>query len=534
MAKVKVREIKDFTGGLNFRADQFQLKDNESPDMLNVEIDPRGGVFSRGGQRRLNGTAISGTWAPKRLVPFYGTTPTLMLATATKLYRCTSDSFSTLQYSSGNDITCSSGKGADVAQWGKTLYIVNGSSSVGYKWETADTYATALTANASGAWQTDVSTQTHIPKSDHIIVHANKMFVASTNENSVSYPNRLRWSIENGPASWDEDDYIDIQGGGDGITALAVVSGNLVIFKPNAIYVLFGYSTANFQVVELSATLGVDSKRHVAVTEKGIFFYVRKQGIYFYNGSSLEYLFENIKPIFDANYVNNSNIESISLSWVGQRIWLSLPYSTSSSGTESDSTTNFVFDPSINNGSYTLFKHQDDKGLVSGCEWTDNADNDYRLMMHPTLPRVIIVDLYEENSDRTETTDVSFTSYYKTKWQDGGNYVQKKMWRRPDFVVKETISATSIAIKVYHDFAEGEGQHRRTFNVTQTPNVDYLVWNNGNWGEEWAAGVVSSIVLTGNNLGLARTVQIEFTGPVGQKWGLNSIGYKYQARNTKG
>lgn len=45
MAKVRVRELKDFTGGLNFRADQFQLADNESPDMLNVEIDPRGGVF---------------------------------------------------------------------------------------------------------------------------------------------------------------------------------------------------------------------------------------------------------------------------------------------------------------------------------------------------------------------------------------------------------------------------------------------------------------------------------------------------------
>ena len=49
MAQILAQQIYDFTGGLNFRADQFQLKANESPSMLNVEIDPRGGVFSRAG-----------------------------------------------------------------------------------------------------------------------------------------------------------------------------------------------------------------------------------------------------------------------------------------------------------------------------------------------------------------------------------------------------------------------------------------------------------------------------------------------------
>ena len=38
MASVSVKQVNDFTGGLNYSADQFQLKDNESPDMLNVEI----------------------------------------------------------------------------------------------------------------------------------------------------------------------------------------------------------------------------------------------------------------------------------------------------------------------------------------------------------------------------------------------------------------------------------------------------------------------------------------------------------------
>ena len=53
MAAIDVTQVVDFTGGINFRADQFQLANNESPGMLNVEIDPRGGVFSRAGYQMI-------------------------------------------------------------------------------------------------------------------------------------------------------------------------------------------------------------------------------------------------------------------------------------------------------------------------------------------------------------------------------------------------------------------------------------------------------------------------------------------------
>lgn len=85
MSRLLTRRYDDFTGGLNLRADQFQLSANESPDLLNVEIDPRGGVFSRGGMHRMNTTAVSGTWAPQRLYAFYGDSSRLMLANDTKV-----------------------------------------------------------------------------------------------------------------------------------------------------------------------------------------------------------------------------------------------------------------------------------------------------------------------------------------------------------------------------------------------------------------------------------------------------------------
>jgi hypothetical protein len=150
MGGLNITEVSDFTGGLNFRADQFQLSTFESPEMLNVEIDPRGGVFSRGGYQRLNTTAVSGTWSPQKLYPFKGATPTVMLANSTKVYKSTGGNFTTLQYSSGNDVVSASPHGACMAQWADSMYIATGATgSGGYVWKTTDTYATALTASGT-------------------------------------------------------------------------------------------------------------------------------------------------------------------------------------------------------------------------------------------------------------------------------------------------------------------------------------------------------------------------------------------------
>ena len=55
----RYEEKADFTGGLNFRADQFNLLANESPAMLNVEVDPRGGVRRRDAVTKVNATALA-------------------------------------------------------------------------------------------------------------------------------------------------------------------------------------------------------------------------------------------------------------------------------------------------------------------------------------------------------------------------------------------------------------------------------------------------------------------------------------------
>lgn len=535
MAQILLERYDDFTGGLNLRADQFLLARNESPDMLNVEIDPRGGVFSRGAMQRLNTTAVSGTWAPDKLHAFYGATPTIMLANSTKVYRSTGGNFSTLAYSLGNDIVTANTHGASFANWGDTLYISTGKTgTAGYKWQTTNTYATALTASGP-TWQAYVSPAAgFMPKAEHNIVHANKMFVANTREDGVDYPDRVRWSHEGLPEDWMADDYIDVKGGGSGVNGLAVVQGQLVIFKTNAIYILAGTESDNFTVVELSSTLGCDSRNSIAVAEQGVFFYSNPEGLYYYNGSVVEDIFDPLRPLVDRKELSASSTEPYSVSYVGRRVWLALPYDPDAIATSP--TANYVFDPTIGRrGAYMKFATHDSKGVIGGINWYDSSNVNYRLFIHPTQAYVLKVDMYDEEQDNITGTATGFSSYYRTNWIDGRTYAQKKMFRRPDIAFKQADSQRTINIKVFHNYEEASGSERKNFDIILAASGSGMLWGIGEWGVGlWGKESVGVQILNGSNLGFARAVQLLFTGPTSLDWGFDSIAIKYNNRKMTG
>lgn len=543
MSGINIFQQQDFTGGLNLRSDQFQLADNESPKMLNVEVDPRGGVFSRGGMERINSTPViaSGTWMPEKLTPFYGATPHVMLTAGNKVYRSTGANFTVLQWDNAGtptDVISNSPHGACLAQWGDALYIATGSAgNGGYRWRTGDTYATPLTASSFNPdpWQQTYGTPStgsnKIPQAEHICVHANKMFAANTTEITGSHPNRIRWSHEFIPDNWEKDDFIDINAGGDGIQGMAVANGQLVIFKPNATFLLYGYDSDTFKVIELSSSLGCQSHHAICSTDTGIYFYSLGRGLFFTDGNSIVDVFENVRPIIDLGYVSASDTEGISVSWLGGRVWLSLPYSTTGT-VPVQPTINLVFDPTL--GSYTMFQTADGYGVLGGCMFRGSGNVEYRLMIHPTLPRVVKVDRYELSTDNFAGTELGFASYYRTKWFDGGSYMQKKMFRRPEIVFKEAEVPQSVNVKVYHDFDESDANWKRQFEIGQA-GAAASVWGTSLWGSSfWSTGVVSSVIKRGKNLGLAKTIQLQFTGQPSQAWGINSIGYKFNSRRVGG
>jgi hypothetical protein len=549
MSNIQIFEQKDFTGGLNLRSDQFQLANNESPEMLNVEVDPRGGVFSRGGMTRLTASTIAGTWSPHRLIPFYGVASRLLLVNDTKIFYYTGAAWTALTHS-GGDIVGTAEDGISAASWGTSLYMVTGQGGAGgYKWNgevTSGVPAVSTTLTPSGtapnAWQTtpDVS-HLKMPKANFICAHANRMFVAGTNEDGVLFPNRVRWSYEDIPNNWHVDDYIDIEGGGNRITGICVVNSGLVVFKDYAVYYIIGYDSDDFRVIQISSDAGCSGSDAFVVAQEGVFFYVNRKGLHFFNGSSIANVFEPLSSAFDLGYINSAITNKVSLSWLGRRLWMSVPYSTGSLATTE--TTNIVYDPSM--GSYTMFSTSDGYGVRGGTDFRNSTNEEQRLACHPVVQSVVQVDQYSKDYDSIKVNgDIDgFVTTYRTKWFDAGSFLQRKMFRRPDLVMRETETVQNVNVKVYHDYQEALGSEKREFNLELTSTITGMLWGD-NWTYEgagqdlyasvWSSSSLGGSIKTAQNLGLARTVQLNFTGELKKPWGINSIGYKWVPRRVKG
>ena len=541
MARINLVRQDDFTGGLNLRADQFQLAPNESPDLLNVEIDPRGGVFSRGGWKEVG--SATGTWTPKRLYPFYGSSAKLMMSTGAGVYYRDTANFTSLS------LTPDATWGASFAGWGSLVYMALGHSTQAYKWNGSGA-ATALTANGTGAWQNDYTTPTgtHCPKAKLNITHAGKLWVANTNENSTAYPNRIRWSHENSPESWAELDFIEINDGSDGITGLASFGGQLIVYKTNSMYAIMGYNSDTFQVVELSRKVGAVSPMAVGVSERGAYCFSWPEGLHYYDGKALYDIFEPLRPMITLNNVNPAQTNKIFVNVINERVWLSVPYSTETAVTQPSCS--FVYDPSIGrSGAYTKLSTKlaastatETFGIAGGCGYVSSDGTSRGLALHPTRGVVVSVDNYDLPKDvELDLDQFSFDSYYRTRWIDGGMYVQKKMFRRPTIVAKQPDSATSLTIDVYHDFEEEN--RKRTFTLSLPAASTNLVWNTGQWrsasnsllaASSWGQGSAGGFIKDSKGLGLCKCVQLKITGESGKEWGINSVTWKFSPRRVRG
>lgn len=529
MAQLRVIRQDDFTGGLNLRADQFQLAPNESPKMLNVEIDPRGGVFSRGAMRRINSTPVTPNWEPENLFQFSGATVNYAMlgtgkvgATSGGVFYSTGSNFSDLS------ISVDAQHGPSFAPWGATLYISTGFTT-SYKWD--GTTKTALTASGP-VWQASYTAPTggYFPSAKLSVTHAGKVFVANTKENGVEYPNRIRWSHPNSPENWAEQDRIDINDGGSEIRAIVVYGGHLVVFKPEGVFAVFGYDSDTFQVVEISRTVGIPTSHAVVSTERGVYFFSYPGGLMLYNGERVIDLFEPIRPAITNNDINPAAIDEVYVNYINRRVWVSVPYSETT--TPTTTTTVFVYDPSVSErGAWLMFSTADGCGVAGGCTFIQKDGTTKHIAAHPTYPSVLEVDVYSNSYDNIGGTDSYFVNRYRTRWMDAGSYSQKKMFRRPDVVIKQADVVSSLTLDIYADYEEST--KTKSYNVSVPVATSGMIWGISYWGQSnWGAPNVGSQIVNGRSIGLAKSIQVEFSGTAGVRWGINSFTLKYNPRKV--
>ncbi len=534
-SRVQALPVADFTGGLNLRRDPFMLAANESPDMLNVEIDPRGGIRSRDGWLRWSATPVSlGSWTPKKMDVFSpsGLDQHVMLAVSNTILYSPGTGTWTNMTLSGSAITANGPSGADFAAWGDTLYVARGRANTGVSWTAAGAAATALTASGPTFQNNYLSpVGGYMPKADFAAVHAGYLFVASTVEDGVTNRNRLRWSHANSPENWHADDVIDILDGGDAITAIVPFGDHLLIFKSSSIWALYGSEGSSWQLVNITRELGAVSPQMVARSESAVYFFSWPFGLFRYTSAGISDLFAAIRPAFADDYVSAAAVLSgkAFVNVVGRRVWLSLPYSEGSAAEQP--TVAFVFDPHVSEtGAWVKHQSSDGFGVGPGCEMINVAGDQLHLAAHPTEKYVLRLD--EDNQLVDTVADaVAFTSHYVTPWLNAEVPTQKKLWRRPDVIARRTGVAHRLLFDVSTDYSEA--YVRRQFAV----DVDAMggsVWGDFDWGDGvYGTTADSNTIERGGAMGTARAIQLLLHGDPGKYWSVNAFILKYIPRRFR-
>ena len=529
---VRIDDHADWSGGINLRADGFSLAPNESPDMLNVDVDGRGGFRLRNGVAPLNTTALGS--APNGLWVYEGNPGSgiahIMTAYGTKLAYSTGGA----AFTDVAAITQTTGLKTVAAVAQGKCYIQNG-TDVPKRWD-------GTTGTALGVTFNDNLTAPNggdMPIAKCIAYHLGHMWVANTTESATAYPSRVRFShptnVANtmGPEDWRTDDYFDLDIGTDGdeIVALVPFQERLFVFKRKSIYMVVGVDESDFQVVTVSRSAGAIGQQAVVATEQGIFFFDWPTGVHVLRGNAPEYVFSNLRPAIDEGSIPDTYSSGICLGYSARRVYVSVPW-----GSSTKNARTFVYDTTIGkSGSWMVYDLP--LGVMAEYKPKDTGSQLFAIDASTAASRGLRVLKLNQISQPHDNfglgTTVAISSYLVTPWYEQGSPAVKKKYRRPIIVASDQAEGV-IVVDVFKDF---DGFTRTsTFNLDTDAVGAVLVWDTGQWDvDSWGASTVDrDTAMVGQPLGLGRAVQLKFTGPTAKvPWAIRSLSLIFIPRRVR-
>jgi len=521
--------LESFSGGLNFRSDQFNLAPNESPDMLNVVVDPRGGVRMRDGVDRRNTTALSadvkGIWSLH--TEFSGTPYNAVVVNyGTKIAASPSINFT--------DLTGITARTDGSRVYGMTMNNVAYGVSydkVSFKWDGASAAGADLGTTLDGS-------AGNFPQAQYVTFWNNFAWAAYTYESATAHKTRVRWSNSNDPEKWTAADYVDIDVGerGDYITGLAPFGDRLLVFKSNSTYAIFGFDSDSFQVVNQSNSAGMIPLSSPAVSPNGVFFWSAEEGVYLYNGQQFVYLFNKLLPAIDDGRITFANPPQ--MAWGDNKLYVSHDW------TEGGATTRrtLIYDPTIGEGGAWVTSDIDAGPLLSYRPPNERAS----VLAGCVANTGCLVDVQDEQnrtSDRyTGSTDVHITSHFVTPWLHGGDPITKKRWGKPRFITlaKSTIT---MPVDVYKNY--DKSAPTGSFDVNVTGKTSTSLWDTAEWDDadpasaEYAAWDAEAVELVADvvrlpTLGTALAISLKVNGPsTNHHWEVNAMAFTYNPRRLR-
>jgi hypothetical protein len=555
-------EKSDFTGGLNLRADQFNLEYNESPALLNVEVDPRGGVRRRDAVTKINGTALSNNIIS--LMTHYESGQNQVLAatlddaiTKSQIFyndNATGDFTGPIQIGSDNPFFNTAQPPHSVTFNGFT-YIVNGellhndagvTAITAMRWDGAT--ATALTGDIDG-------TDGHFPCARYTTSWNEHVWVAYTLESGTTHKNRLRWSKTSDAENWTATDFVDIDIGEDGdyITGILADQNRLLVFKENSVYEVLGFNTNNFQVRNVSRTAGNMEGCTPISTTVGVFFWYAEDGLYLLRDQTLAWAFERIRPsmTYDVGQPALTTTVAPSMMWFDERLWLSVNYQSDDNISGSNQTNRrnvFVWDASLGSTGAWV-RHDINARSLLAYRPTNNTHLGIAATSGITaavsFDRISKIDQNADQDDYGTGAADEINSYYQTGWFDGNRPTFSKRWNKTRTVLLADSNVT-ITQEVYKDY--DLSGFFKSFSGSVVGLGSDSVWDTAKWDDsdsssdylaKWQAEGTSDryLIVKWPTVGTATAISLRFrvtpTVSYRGKWGVTSIIGMYRTRRLR-
>ena len=559
----RYEEKADFRGGLNLRADQFNIAENESPALLNVEVDPRGGVRRRDAVTKVNVTALDDEIISLFTHYEAGTNQVLAATLDTAITKSqiyyvadATGNFTGPIQVSGANVLFDTAQPPRHVTFNDNTYIVNGAllhndsgvtTSSALKWDGAT--ATAPLPDIDGS-------AGHFPCARYTTAWAEFVWVAYTLESGTTHKNRVRFSAVNDAENWTATDYIDIDIGEDGdhITAIIPDADRLLVFKQNSIYAIYGFSRDSFEVRNITRTAGCREGSQPVAATTGIFFWYAEEGVYIVNYDDVAWVFERIKPsmTYDVGQPALSLTTPPALMWSGERLWVSVDYQSDdglSSANQNKRRNVFVWDPSLGpTGAWV--RHDINARSLLG--YRPSGDTHFGVAATSAITGPASFTRISKVDDQTadvDTYDASFNeinSYYQTGWFIGNRPTFPKRWGKTRTVLLAD-NDTRVHVYVYKDYdLSGSviGYYKDIVGIGAPATWDTHpsggaatagVWDTS----EWQAQGTQDRYLFARwpTVGTAQAISLRFqvlpSIPKRGKWGVTSIIGMYRTRRLR-
>jgi len=479
----------NFNGGLNTTGGPLSLKENESPDLQNVDFSKFGSVIKRNGYTTLNSSAIASSPEGDGLHWYEfdssGTLTRFAVSVADgKLFKM--DALDGTWDDVTGALTITATNHCYFENFLNEVYITN-NLDVPFKWTGAGNGAT-------------MTVPTGLTRAKWVVQFNNYLFLGNVAVSGTRHGSRIYWSNFKDTGTWSATDFIEVaKDDGQEITGMRVLSDRLVIYKSRSTYNLLFTGDADIPFIlpnggKSNSAVGCASGYSIQDVNNGHVF-LSQDGFYFYDGFNSFKISDKINDTI-LGFVDTRFDKAVSLNQLSKnRYWCSL---TSAGQAENDRI--LVWD--YFNNAWSIYT-----GISAAALAT--------FFVNGTEERPYFMDYsgfaYRADSGTSDhpdgtATDTAISAYYYTNWRAFGDLVNQK--GVPMVYIYFQNSNTTLTYAYSYNF-ENTDTFTQTFSLATSTDV----YGTGVYGTATYAGTGGDVKRR-NLTGRGRVVRMKFENNV--------------------